>query len=1200
VNESAQVTLPVDENCRRRFEAAWRTDGPPPIEQFLPPAGDPAYLVTLAELVLIDLEFAWKARADGKPPEPTRVEEYLRRFPALAAEEYRNQLQAHEADLRRRCDRKPGAVTAVTLPGDLPDLPGHEVLGRLGRGGMGVVYKARHLALNRVVAIKMLLDRVDDDPAAHARFRAEAEAAARLRHPNIVQIYEVGEHRGRPYFTLEYVAGGGLDRMIGGAPQAVRPAAILVRQLARAVHYAHRQGVVHRDLKPANVLIENLTAESAETAERTRSGGATLVGSASASSAFSAVDLVPKITDFGLAKRLDLPSQTRTGDVLGTPSYMAPEQARADREVGPAADVYALGAILYECLTGRPPFRGVTGWATVQMVLSSEPVPPRELAPAVPRDLETICLKCLAKDPARRYASAEALADDLDRFLTDRPILARPVGRIERTRRWAKRNPVVAGLSAALAVLAVVAFAVVTALWLRADRLRGAAETSAENARRSQTRADANFRKARAVVDQLLARVSEERLNGVPHLELVRRDILEDALRYYRDFLAERSDDPGVRLEAGRALRKMAELERHLGRYEQAEAHSPEALTLLEPLAAETPDDPDRHREIGLAHHDRGHLLSLLGRGGEAETEYRKSVDEDRRLAAADPDDPAYAASLAVGLISWGLSTGRREVSGPALEEAVAILTRLGAGKSRNSPERNVRLNLGVAKLNLGGLALKAGRPDEAERLYREALDLHERLTAEFPSWPQFAEQVAADLNALANVLAETGRLADAETAYRRAIGLRQKLVNDFPGLADYRTAVATTQIDLQHALTAAGRPLTPELVQAHRDAVAWNEKLVAEFPELPGHRDHLATALGSLARVERDLGRRREAEAAYRRAVDYFTELATGQPAVPRYRAMLAGDLTGLGELLTWTDRKAEAEDLFRRAARLADALVAEDPDVPDYRLTASRAAYGRAVLLRNTGRRAQAAELYDRCLALQQRLVEQVPADVNYRLDLATTHTSRGIALVELGRQPEAERGYQAAIEIYDRFLTSAPGTAKYLSLKAAALDNTAESMLSRGEPAGAKAAVTQAIALESEALKASPKNPEYLRFLASHYEVLARAELGLGDHTAAAAAARELAAKFPTDPRQLKIAAGIAARCAAAAEKDTRPKELERVAAVRNYTAESLVLLRRAVANGFRDAADLRADPHLARLRETDVFRQIIAEMGRPAAK
>jgi WD40 repeat protein/tRNA A-37 threonylcarbamoyl transferase component Bud32 len=308
------------------------------------------------------------------------------------------------------------AVPVVGVDG----IPGYEILGELGRGGMGVVYKARHLRLNRVVALKMILAGRHAGSEERQRFHLEAEAVARAQHPNIVQIHEVGEHNGLPFFVLEFCGGGSLADRFDGTPLPPREAAALVETLARAMHAAHQQQVVHRDLKPANVL---LSAEGQ-----------------------------PKISDFGLARKLDEAGQTQSGSVLGTPSYMAPEQAAGKtREIGPAADIYALGAILYEGLTGRPPFKAAAVMDTVHQVIQLEPLPPAQLAPGVPRDLETICLKCLQKEPHRRYPTALELADELARFRNGETIRARPVGRVERTWRWCKRNPVVAGLLAAVA-----------------------------------------------------------------------------------------------------------------------------------------------------------------------------------------------------------------------------------------------------------------------------------------------------------------------------------------------------------------------------------------------------------------------------------------------------------------------------------------------------------------------------------------------------------------------------------------------------------------------------------------------------------------------------------------------------------------------------------------------------------------------------
>jgi WD40 repeat protein/serine/threonine protein kinase len=436
--------------------------------------------------------------------QPCRTEELLAAFPALAAdkeaaleliytehvlrEELGQRLSLAEwsarfpqwrTDLKQlfqvhQCARitsiPPPSSEGTTLPGgqeQLADRSGsgrarrlgnYELLQEIGRGGMGVVYKARQVGLDRVVALKVIL--ADDHASAQevARFRHEAEAVARLQHSHIVQIYEVGEQDGRRYFSLEYVDGGNLEKKLAGTPLPARQAAELVEKLAQAMQHAHQQGIVHRDLKPANVL---LTAAG-----------------------------VPKVTDFGLAKRLEAEAGlTQSGAIVGTPSYMAPEQAAGDaKEIGPAADVHALGAILYECLTGRPPFQGASVPDTLGLVRFQEAVPPRRLQPKVPPDLETICLKCLQKERPRRYTTAQALADDLRRFLDGRPVLARPVSATQRAWRWGRRNPGIASLVVAVTFSLLAGTAASTYFGLKATEQakqalaqRGQAEWQAAN-----------------------------------------------------------------------------------------------------------------------------------------------------------------------------------------------------------------------------------------------------------------------------------------------------------------------------------------------------------------------------------------------------------------------------------------------------------------------------------------------------------------------------------------------------------------------------------------------------------------------------------------------------------------------------------------------------------------------------------------------
>jgi WD40 repeat protein/predicted Ser/Thr protein kinase len=430
----------------------------------------------------------------GDAPE---VEEYVGRFPQFA-EQVRDLFEVHRAFTDPQgpggwTTSAAGSAGARTLPAG-PDgelllpagrfIPGYELIRELGRGGMGVVYLARQAGLDRLVAVKMILAGEFSRPRDRARLQAEAAAVARLDHPNLVRIYEVGEWDGRPFFSMEYVEGPRLAEILRGTPMSPQRAAELGRALARASQSAHERGVVHRDLTPNNVLI--------------------------------AADGQPKIVDFGLSKLITGGAgATLTGDVLGTASYMAPEQAGGrSKEVGPAADVYALGAILYEMLSGRPPFRAETPLDTLVQVVHDDPVAPGRLQPKVPRDLENICLKCLNKEPARRYPSALALAEDLNRYLAGLPVSARPVGMVSRAARWARRRPGTAALLAVSAAGAFLAFGLVTWESRRASRAQASAERASQEEKRERIAAEAaRGREAvqRRLYQELSARLLRDR-----------------------------------------------------------------------------------------------------------------------------------------------------------------------------------------------------------------------------------------------------------------------------------------------------------------------------------------------------------------------------------------------------------------------------------------------------------------------------------------------------------------------------------------------------------------------------------------------------------------------------------------------------------------------------------------------------------------
>lgn len=570
-------------------------------------------------------------------------------------------------------------------PRPIPVVPGYDGLTEIGRGGMGVVYRARHQQLGRTVALKLLRAGALAGTQERERFLREARAGAALQHANIVQVFDVGDDPNFPYLAMEFVSEGSLSNSLRDGPLSPREAAELVENLARAVDYAHSKGVIHRDLKPANVLLQKAEGGRMKDEKTLRIGS---------DSSFILLDsaLLPKIADFGLARLLaDEQGGTETGAVLGTPSYMAPEQASGRTTmIGPAADVYALGAILYECLTGRPPFRAATPLETLRQIETVEPVSAARLQPATPRDLDTICLKCLRKEPNYRYSSAGELADDLRRFTEGRPIMARPVGVLGRGARWCRRNPRVAALFAALALTLAGGIAGIFSQWFRAEQLYNLANTqrlTAESDLHRYEQAAVDFANAIDLLDT----------DQLFHLRTAppRPELLVPAIERNREFLAAHGGNPERRsdvvrahfrvailtrlqsndadvatrpaaLDAGR--RALAELEsstaehpgiqyrrdraaltHNVGYLLHANLRSVEALPVLESacgqrqrLLDERPGEPDYRSELAGCWNDTGLALNSLGRYGEARAALARAATLQRAAVDAAPDVPRY------------------------------------------------------------------------------------------------------------------------------------------------------------------------------------------------------------------------------------------------------------------------------------------------------------------------------------------------------------------------------------------------------------------------------------------------------------------------------------------------------------------------------------------------------------------------------
>jgi tetratricopeptide (TPR) repeat protein len=696
----------------------------------------------------------------GRPPDRRDL---TTRFPTLASEieeflAHYAQLDAAFAPLRpvaraaAESVNDDGESTAVFLPNSvlppaLPDLDGYDQLVPLGRGGMGIVYKAHHRALNRLVALKFDLTSPWATAAERQRFRAEAEAVAYLDHPNIVPVYEVGDIQGQSFLSMKLLEGGSLAHQLERFRVDPKSAARLMVPIARAVHYAHQRGILHRDLKPANVLLDAAGQ--------------------------------PYVSDFGLAKRIapgePFGDPTQTGAIIGTPGYVAPEQASGrPGAVTTSSDVYGLGGILYAMLTGKAPFHSDSLFDTLEQVKNDPPESPRAKNPAIDRDLELICLKCLEKEPGRRYTSGEALATELDRYLDGKPLVqTRPVGRAERVWRWCRRNPGWATLSASL-TLALVTIAVGSTIAY--FRLRAANEQE----RASRARAEENLNVAREAVAYFGT------LSQHPHMqkrgmEPVRLKLLSRARDFYAALSSQQPGDARVEIERAQAFIKLAWVTRLLGATGDTMAALRQAREIGEQLTGEHPDVADYQNVLVLALFEQGTLLTLAGQRSEAETALNEALVRSKQLCDSQSAAPEYEQTLAkvyFQLANLYQVTERvpraREIYGEALDR----FERIAAVR----PEPMCQMHLAQTQINLGMTYVKQWLPKaqfaladaaQAEKHLAVARETLEKLDKQEPDIPEYQNLLAYTYTLLGRVERERGRPAEAIAPFDKALTIR-------------------------------------------------------------------------------------------------------------------------------------------------------------------------------------------------------------------------------------------------------------------------------------------------------------------------------------------------------------------------------------------------------------------------------------------
>jgi tetratricopeptide (TPR) repeat protein len=1020
----------------------------------------------------------------------------------------------------------------------------------IGHGGMGSVYRALRMGDYRQrVALKVIRPGLGSDEMLR-RFRTERQVLAELAHPHIARLLDGGStDDGRPYFVMEYIDGLPLDRYCAGRQLGTRERVELLRSVCAAVQYAHERGVLHRDLKPDNVLVT--------------------------------ADGTPKVTDFGLAKRLEGGSgHTASGAILGTPSYMAPEQAgykagAGTPAVGPATDVYALGAILYELLTGRPPFLAETPLETLRQVLTEEAVPPRRLHLKLARDLETICLKCLQKDPGKRYPSARELDDDLQRFLAGQPIHARSVGRVARLGRWARRRPAVASLLAASLLLLALGLAGVTWQWRRAEGQRDRAEQS--------------FRDARAAVDEMLTQVGQERLKDIPEMEPVRQVLLQKALAFYQKFLDERGEDASVRQETARAYRRVGDIQELLGHSREAEDAYRRALALQGRLIAEARGDPERRRELAVTHYQLGALYRNLGRTPDAEVEWQAALALAEELVAEQPARPAYREQLAWAHNGLGIvykDTNRKDLAETALTQARDLWAGLAQA---DGAERDYQRQLAVSYNSLSVLYAELGREDDAAAAIDQAIDAQQKLVGGDRTDTEDQRALGALYFTRGWVNYTHGRPGPSEADYRAALPIREELVQRRPGVPRYLFEYVWTLNNL--GLLYSTTEQWEKAAEPYQKALPLVERLNHDHPEVAQYEAFHAFSLHGLGWVYLNTGRLDEAEKVYKKALPIRRKVAREHGDIPDHKKYLAELLSQMGVLRERTDKLAEAVTLHGEARAIREELCQRYPRVIQYKEDLAWTYYNLGVAQRKLGRRPEAEEAYEKALLLWKRLMDEHPRQPRYAVRVAAVHATWGDLLLNFGDPQAALDRYGLALAIVDPLHRQSPDFVE-------AAKELRDASWGRALALGRLGRHREALADWDRALPlANGQTREQLRF--QRAPTLA----ALGDH-AGATADVEAAIKDAASPsgEVLFEAARVYALSASSAGADAKLAQVERAALAERYGARAADLLGRAEkadyfqGDGRRDL--LQKDKAFDPLRSREDFKQLLDRVAQRA--
>lgn len=1027
----------------------------------------------------------------------------------------------------------------------------YELIEEIARGGMGVVYKARQTKLGRIVAIKTIKSGGAADEEMVRRFQAEVQAAASLDHPYIVPIYEVGQwlppattpnEKTDPvhFFSMGYVEGHSLANELKNGPLPSRDAAELVKQLCEAMQYAHDHGIVHRDLKPGNILL-SITGDSID-GESNRQ-----VPNASTSAIAAAGKYLPKIADFGLAKNIAEDSgMTASGAILGTPSYMPPEQAGARiDDVGPKSDVYSLGAILYASVTGRPPFQAANVMETLKQVLECDPIAPTKLVPSLDKDVETICLKCLEKNPEERYESARSMADDLERYLKGEPIHARPCSRIGRVWKWCRRNRSLASVGAVAAVLMLTLAIGGPLVALNQTRINSdltlanfKLDTALKDVTAQKERADGNLVRADEVVQQFVMQIADQNgpLTQHPGTQRLRSDLLDKGRVYYEK-LIEENKESGLTPRLAKANHELAKILADLsGNSAKAIDVYLETVRLFKGLSEKEPKEANHFRRLAGAYEGLGLMYTHTGDLDKAMSTYTRSLQEYQRM------------------------------------------------EKENLLEDEDRDDHASVLNNIGWLKSDRGELDEALKTHLEALAIREQLFKDNPLDPEFMEELANGLGILGDLYVQLNRYSDAKSVYDRAHSMVIKLEKEYPGNLKYVELVASSHSALSAYEKAIGN--FPKAIEEIRLSRKRQKNLATNNPAVWRYRDRLAKNLIQLFELLLMTGKMNDASEAIEEAVTVSEKLADENPEIAEIQSTSAFAQMHYASYLRSADLLPAAIKAYSEAIRICETLSAKFPTEVLYQNRLAICYMNTGIVYQAMGDTESAIDAQRKSLAIKERLIQLRPQMLKYRMDLAGNLVN--LANVERSTDPEN------SLLLLDRAVKLLKVYLQQQSENAQARQFFSSALAVRAMTLGDLKRHTEAVADLRLGLEYANARGE-----ADIQRRLARALARCGKYFEATTLADSLMVSTRSASHAYMLA-GCYAQAARAAGEDTSLSEIERDQMVESYAKKAILLLNDLEGSDHFNTEDRRkslreADDDLNSLRNRDDFEDVLENVA-----